>query len=355
MTSLAQPVLLRPDNFTPPMRTPWGGRRIVDDLKSGLVEAAAVRDDARVGEAWELSVEPDFPSATIDGRSLDACIRADAHAWLGLAAQRVASTELLVKLLDAEDDLSVQIHPDDAYRGLEAGQGGKPESWYVVAHAPGACLYLGLAEGVDESQLRATLKSGGDIAPLLHRVPVAPGDFFVIEPGTPHAIGRGCLLVEPQRVTPGRKGVTYRFWDWNRRYDSTGRPDPSGTPRPLHVDHALAVTRFDAPRGGAMLERVRHRAGAVDLAGAARLERMGGPGGPAISDALVVDRASGTGSLPITAGVFRGLTVLAGQVAVRHEGGTLVVARGRSAALPATVPVVLELDHAHAIVASVVG
>ena len=70
--------------------------------------------------------------------------------------------------------------------------------------------------------------SSGDASALLRFVPVAPGDFFTIGPGTPHAIGPGLTLVEPQQVLPGRRGLTYRYWDWNRRYDAEGRPDPQG-------------------------------------------------------------------------------------------------------------------------------
>lgn len=353
MTGSVRPVLLQPDNFTPPTRTPWGGTRLLDGIKAGLV-ARPLGSDARVGESWEVSVEPDFPSRTTEGESLDALIRADPHAWLGLAAARVASTELLVKLLDAEDDLSVQIHPDDDYPRLDPGQGGKPESWYVVEADPGACLYLGLAPGVDRAALEAALSSRtADVSLLMQRVAIAPGDFFVLEPGTPHAIGRGCLLVEPQRVTPGRKGITYRFWDWNRRYDSTGRPSETGTPRTLHVQHALAVTRFDAPRADDMLARIRRRGGPAPKDGPARNEPFCGPNGPIPSRNLEVSRLSGSGTLSIEPGTFRGLTLLEGQITVRSKDHRLDVAPGCSAALPATVAVELDLDHAHAILAAV--
>jgi len=347
MRAETRPVLLRPDNFTPTSRTPWGGDRIVARLKRD-----AIGRDRAVGESWEVSVEPDFPSTTVDGDSLDAIVRADPVRWLGTSYPRAPSTELLVKLLDAKDDLSVQIHPTDDYEKLAAAQGGKPETWYVVDADEGACIYLGLGEGVDEAALRSAVSNGGNVASLLVRVPVSPGDFFVIAPGTPHAIGRGCLLVEPQRVTPGRRGVTYRFWDWNRRYDSAGRVDPSGTPRSLHVEHAIAVTDFGRPRGDAYLALVHRAAGVPSLDGAAIRTALCSPTGPLVSNDLTVDRLEGTGAVELESGLFHGLVVLEGSVRI-GDGDGLVVERGRSAAIPAGATFTLELDRAHAILAAV--
>lgn len=350
MNSTPAPALLEADNFTPATRTPWGGTRILSQIKrefSGRRPA-----DDLVGESWELSVEPDFPSVTHDGRSLDAIIRAEPHAWLGAAAARLASTELLVKLVDAADDLSIQIHPDDTYEALDPGYGGKPEAWYVVDALPDACLYLGLAQGADAATLASAIALGADVSQQLTRVPVARGDFFVIEPGTAHAIGRGCLIVEPQRVSPGRKGVTYRFWDWNRRYDSSGRPDPHGALRTLHVDHALAVTRFDAPRGDAMLARVRSRLGDADLSGAARRTDLCGPVATIRSRDLEVSRVEGSGNLLFDEGPFRALTVLEGSVEIHVGAHRLGVQAGQSAAIPAG-RVEFALARAHAIVSAV--
>lgn len=346
-----RPVLLRPDNFTPASRTPWGGRRIVSDVKRELLAPDAATESV-VGESWEVSVEPDFPSMTATGDSLDALIRAAPGAWLGARAT-AASAELLVKLLDAADELSVQIHPSDDYAALDPDQAGKPESWYVVDADEGACLYLGLAAGVTPESLRRALESDGDVASLLTKVPVTKGDFFVIEPGMPHAIGRGCLLVEPQRVSAGKKGVTYRFWDWNRRYDAEGRSSPEGAPRALHVEHALAVTRFDAPRDDAMLARVRRRAGEARLDARARLTPLAGPEGPILSTNLEVARLDGSGTTPFESGAFRGLTVLEGSVTVCVSDGRLEVVRGRSAALPASAEGHFDLVGAHALLSAV--
>lgn len=348
------PVLLRPDNFTPPSRTPWGGTRILERYKP---ELARPGDDGRVGESWEISVEPDFPAKVEpDGTPLPEVLARDTEGWLGAeAAMGRRSTALLVKLLDAADELSVQIHPTDDYRGLGPGEGGKPESWYVLEHQPGAVLYLGLREGVTREQMRDALRSEGDVAALLHPVQVAPGDFFVIDAGTAHAIGRGITLVEPQHVAPGRRGVTYRYWDWNRRYDPGGRRDPAGEPRALHVEDALAVTTWDGPRGADFVERIRLRAGAPDLAAPPELVALCGPAGGLANAHLAVQRWAGTGEhwLP-AADRLRGLTVVDGAVELEGEGFRVRVPRGRSAVLPASLPATRALlEGAHALVCSV--
>lgn len=333
--------LLAADNFTPPSRTPWGGARI-RRLKARWVGAGEP-----VGESWELSVEPSFPSRTEDGASLAARIAERPRAWLGAKAAD-GGTALLVKLLDAAEALSVQIHPADDYAGLGEGEGGKPESWYVVERDPGAGIYLGLGEGVDRAAMERALDAGEDVSRLLTFVPVEPGDVFVIEAGTAHCIGAGVMLVEPQRVAPGRRGVTYRYWDWGRRYDASGRRSSEGAPRELHREHALAVTDWGAPRAEALLARARLRAGEVRLDAPARVEVLCGPEGLASRD-LFVARLSGRGELELPgAGALRAVTVLAG--AVELDG--LLVEAGRTAAVPAGARPRATLRDAHAIVSA---
>ena len=380
---MRKPVLLAPDNFTPATRTPWGGSRIARSYKPGVVRNGHAPTQ-QIGESWEVSVEPDFP-ARVDGSgdTLAEVIARDPAFWLGVEHERGrSSTAILVKLLDAADELSVQIHPRDDYAALATDEAGKPESWYVLERDPGAVLYLGLREGVTREQMAAAIEDGDDVSQLLDRVEVEPGDFFRIDAGTPHAIGRGLTLVEPQHVLPGKRGVTYRYWDWNRRYDASGRLDPKGTPRALHVEHALAVTAWDAPRGEAFLDRIRLRAGAVDLEATARADALCGPKGGLPSDHLWIERWSGTGELPPpprdvakgtvpfetsvakgtvpfeTSGLARdrlvGLVVVAGEARLAWPGGSLVVSRGRAAAIPARLPQLsVELAQAHALACSV--
>jgi mannose-6-phosphate isomerase len=344
-------LLLRPDNFTPPARTPWGGTTIVTRYKSDL----GLDPSTRVGESWEVSAGEEFPSLVVaTGEPLrDVLARTPSH-WLGDEAS-TGSTALLVKLLDAADNLSVQIHPDDSYAGLAPGECGKPESWYVLDATPEAGIYLGLAEGVTESRMREALATGGDVAALLAFVPVAPGDFFIVEAGTAHAIGRGVTLVEPQVVRPNRRGVTYRYWDWNRRYDPQGNPSPQGQPRTLHGDHALAVTAWDAPRSEAFLRRARFRAGAVDLCAPLSLTVFcARQGAPIVSPYLEVGRLTGTGRLTLPAsGRLRAVTVVDGTLSIEGEDEAVTVSRGRSAVVAARANVTLDGVAVHAVIASV--
>jgi mannose-6-phosphate isomerase len=326
------PVRLRPDNVTPPSRTPWGGRRIAGHYKRGR----GLPEDAPIGEAWEISVEPTFPSRLEgSGGSLAERIASDPVAWLGadLAARFGGQLPLLVKLLDAADRLSVQVHPEEGDPDLAPGESGKPEAWIILDADPGAGIYLGFREGVSRKMVELALDRGVSLEPLLNFVPVAPGEVYEVGAGTVHAIGAGVTLVEPQHVTPGLRGVTYRFWDWNRRYDEQGRPDPSGRPRPLQVQRALAVTDWDAPRGAAFVESCRHkpvRIGPVDP-GSGQLERW-----LLIANRhFAAERWQGSGALEIDGGRFRGLLCLGGRLQIAGAGGALSLEQGDCAALPA--------------------
>jgi mannose-6-phosphate isomerase class I len=249
------PVKLREDNWTPPSRTPWGGRWIRDQLKRGLPRADARPEDI-VGESWELSFDPTFPSRLDDHRTLAEVVAEAPASWLGRHAE-ARSSPILLKLLDAREPLSVQVHPADDDPRLGPTESGKPEAWIVLDRAPGAGLWLGLSAEIDREELARAIEDGDDVSPYLNFVPVEPGDAFLIEAGTVHAIGPGVTLLEPQLVRPGRSGATYRLWDWGRRYDPEGRPSPDGLPRLLHRERALAVTRFDGPRGAAFVASCR--------------------------------------------------------------------------------------------------
>lgn len=343
--------LLAPDNFTPPARTPWGGTAIVNRYKRDL----GLDPATRVGESWELSAGPEFPSRVAGTEmTLGDLAAQDLGHLLGDEAAR-GCTSLLVKLLDAADNLSVQIHPADDYAGLAPDECGKPESWYVLDAEPGCGLYLGLAEDATPARMREALHSGGDVSALLAFVPVAPGDFFVVDAGTAHAIGRGVTLVEPQVVRAGRKGVTYRYWDWNRRYDARGNPSPEGVARPLHVEHALAVTDWERPRGEQFLREARVRAGIADVAAALGVMPLCGPvAAPLFARDLEVARLAGRGAIALAShGRLRTLTVVEGAVAVRGSGATITVTSGRTALIAARADVTLESEGVHAVLSSV--
>jgi mannose-6-phosphate isomerase len=317
-----QPEKLRPDNFTPAARTPWGGTRIVDRYKKKL----GLKVDGVVGESWEVSVEPSFLSrlASSDD-TLAARIAADPRAWLGSSAYE--QTPLLVKLVDAADDLSVQVHPVDGDPALEPDESGKPEAWIVLDADRGAGLYLGFREGIGRQEVEACVAQGGALDELMVFVEVEPGDAFVIDAGTPHAIGAGVTLLEPQRVDPGKLGITYRFWDWNRRYDAAGRLDPNGAERPLHLARSLDVTDWNAPRGAAFVARCRAH---TEIVGPMR-ERC------VSSRYFEVERWHGSGQLSIQPfGALLAIVCVGGRVRIDTASGALELASGESGAIPAS-------------------
>jgi len=302
------PLVLSWDNWTPPERTPWGGRAIAE-LKAALPIAPERRAWTAVGESWELSVDPAFPSrVAATGASLADVLAADPARWLGPdeEARGARSTALLVKLIDAALPLSVQVHPRDDDPELGPGESGKPESWVVLDARPGAGIWLGFEPGVTRADVEAALDRGASLTPLLRFVPVARGDVFVIAPGTVHAIGAGVTLLEAQRVRPGLSGVTYRFWDWDRG-------------RPLHRERALAVADFGVYAGD-----VGRRAVLGEAAGIVHERLLTFAG-------MVVERVRGQGRLVLPPLGRLRVAVATHDVVI----DALPLARGQSAVVPA--------------------
>ena len=149
--------------------------------------------------------------------------------------------------------------------------------------------------------------------------------------------------------------MTYRYWDWNRTYDASGRRDPNGAPRALDAARALAVTRWSGPHGAAFLAQIRHRAGNVDPHADARFELLCGSDGPLVSSTFRIERLSGNGTLDLPArDVLTSLTVLDGHVKIGTDGDALDVVRGRTAALPPSGSATqVTLDGAHAVLCAV--
>ena len=348
---LRGPVKPLPDNVTPPTRTPWGGRRIFSALKRGLPGIPAADEAPVVGESWEISDDPAFPSDVPfpvgnETHVVSLSEALDLFAGLLLGAADAAAfggrLPLLVKLIDAQDDLSVQVHPPREHAGLRPGLSGKSEAWVILAREPGAGIYLGLAEAADEPVLRETLARGEDLSSLLPFVPVRPGEVFGVPAGTVHAIGRGCTLLEIQRFSPPATGMTYRLWDWNRRYDERGRPDPAGRPRELHVDDALSVIDFGAPRGDDGVARLRQEPRRLRSRGGSAEDEL-----LADLDGMRLRRLTLAPGAPLTlptGGRFAGLTCTAGRLSLLDQsadqsaqGRPTPLRAGESALLPAAL------------------
>ena len=206
----------------------WGGTRLNDDFNLGLPVYP-------LAEAWMCSTHPDGVSAT-DGeeRNLAELVREHPE-WLGSHVLQVtegkAELPILIKLIDAREDLSVQVHPDDEYAARTEGSWGKTEMWYVLSAREGAKLVYGFKRDVEEDEAREAIRDGS-ITEMLNHVPVKKDDLFFIEAGTVHAIGAGCLIAEIQQSS----NLTYRMYDY-------GRVGRDGKKRPLHVDRAMEVAK----------------------------------------------------------------------------------------------------------------
>ena len=195
-----------------------------------------------IGEAWLTGPECKIESGSLTGPLHQAWQKMPLE-WRGSDfASRPASHEfpLLVKFLFPTDQLSIQVHPDDAYaKNNEApGAVGKTEMWHVVSAEPGATLLLGLVPEVDRENFQSAIKQGG-LEHFFERLPVSPGDTFYVPSGTPHTIGAGMILCEVQQ----NSDLTYRLYDFHR-------VDAHGKPRELHVEKAMAVIDFDHRKGG---------------------------------------------------------------------------------------------------------
>lgn len=226
---------LPPLRFSPVLKPyTWGGRKLETVLGRELPPGVTA-------ESWEISAHPNGPTriaaGPLAGATLDELIE---RFGLDLVGRRNAYVldggrfPLLVKVLDAAEWLSVQVHPDDAAAARE-GDRGKTEMWVVLQADDGAELIQGFEPGVDREGFAAAV-AAGEAEGLLHRLPVGAGDVFFLRPGVVHALGPGVLLAEIQQSSD----VTYRVFDWNRNQKD----------RPLHLERALEVLDFGAARPG---------------------------------------------------------------------------------------------------------
>ncbi len=224
---------LYPLLFTPVLKDyVWGGRNLETLLGRDL-------PPGKIAESWEIAAHKDGASVVENGRFAGQTLP-QVHAQLGLDligtnsqwAQERGKFPLLIKLLDAQTNLSVQVHPDDDYAlAHEGNELGKTEMWVVLHAEPDAAIILGVKAGATPENFRQAI-AAGELEPYLHRLPVQTGDFVCVPAGTLHAILGGALIAEIQQ----NSNTTYRVYDWNRQV--------AGQPRPLHVDKALDVINF---------------------------------------------------------------------------------------------------------------
>ena len=187
----------------------------------------------RVSECWELSVRENDSSIIASGKDegkllVNIITKED----IGPVMERFPYFPLLIKLIDAKENLSVQVHPSDAYALKYENSFGKSEMWHIISADEGSGLYVGLNKDYKKEDIQKALEEG-TILECLNFFKVKPGDTFVINPGTIHAIGKGVRLIEIQQ----NSNLTYRLYDYNR-------VDKNGQPRELHIAKALEVIDY---------------------------------------------------------------------------------------------------------------
>ncbi|MDD3337473.1 MAG: mannose-6-phosphate isomerase [Lachnospiraceae bacterium] len=206
----------------------WGGRKLITDFHKEY-------EGDILAETWELSCHPDAPcyvdSGEYAGETLEEYIRMEGRKILGKHARQFEQFPVLIKFIDAAQDLSIQVHPGDAYALEHEHQYGKTEMWYVVDCDEEASLYYGFSKEISTDELEQRIRDN-TLLEVLNKVYVKKGDVLFIEPGTIHAIGKGCVIAEIQQ----NSNVTYRVYDY-------GRKDKNGKERDLHIEKALQVTK----------------------------------------------------------------------------------------------------------------
>ena len=205
----------------------WGGTRLRDDFRKDC-------DFDKIAESWELSCHKDGPSVIANGENkgltLEEYIEKNGKAVLGTDCEKFENFPILIKLIDAKDNLSVQVHPDNEYALRVEGEYGKTEMWYIVDCDEGAELLYGFKHDISKDEFAQRI-ADNTLLEVTNSVPVHKGDVFFIQAGTLHAIGKGILIAEIQQ----NSNTTYRIYDY-------GRVGADGKPRELHVEKAKDVT-----------------------------------------------------------------------------------------------------------------
>ncbi len=298
---------LLPIRMTPAFRggalTPWGGEKLKTVWGKDLQEIPT-------GESLEVSCIPGLESRDPQGRTLTELVREFGEKIVGHFADK--PFPLLLKLIDAREALSVQVHPNDAFAAeKEHGKLGKTEAWLILDTPPGGGeLVYGICPGTSLNALKAACQEGKAVEKMLRKVKVQAGDVCYIPAGCVHAIGAGITLYEIQQSSD----ITYRFYDWDRT-------DAAGNRRELHLEKALAVTNLDLTPLPIRVERAY--------------------GGKRILKekyfTLDVIRTDDSGVLPPIHD-FGMLTVLEGQITLRWKNGRMRLKRGETCFLPRSVP-----------------
>lgn len=271
----------------------------------------------KVAESWELSAHKDGMSVIsggeFDGKTLNEYIESQGRGVIGTNCADKEGFPILVKLIDAAQSLSVQVHPNNEYARIHEGEPGKTEMWYIVDCKEGSKLLYGFKKSVSKEEFERRIKDN-TLLEITNDVPVHKGDVFFIEAGTLHAIGEGILIAEVQQSS----NSTYRIYDF-------GRVGADGKPRELHIDKALDVTKLEAPtRDTKPFGKPEQREGCV-VTLLAQCEYF------TAQDI----KLSGEACFEADERSFNGLLCLDGQAKIICGGETLTLCKGMSAFVPA--------------------
>ena len=271
----------------------WGGNR--------LKTLYGREGGDKVAESWEVSVHPDGPSGISGGGTLAEYLAARPE-----AAGAAGGLPVLIKYIDAAQNLSVQVHPDDAFARREEGDNGKTEMWYVIGAEEGAGIYCGFRKDTDKDAFLAKVQDGS-VQELLNFIPVKAGDCFLIEAGTVHAIGANMLIYEVQQSSDR----TYRLYAWGRNAE-------------LHIEKSLDV--IDPAQGGKPMEGV-----AIAVEGGTREMLI-------LDPCFALERLTAGGRMPLRTDGTRFYAYTAVQPGkVIWAGGERAYAAGESFLIPAAL------------------
>ncbi len=287
----------------------WGGRRLATLLGKTLPT------DDPYGESWEMHDSARVADGPLAGQTIGDVLATYGATLAGPANDPSKGMPLLAKLIDANDWLSVQVHPNDAQAALLEGEPrGKTEAWYVIEAEPGARLVIGVQPGSSRETIEAAIHANR-LEELLVYAAVEAGDVLYVRAGTIHALGPGLLIYEIQQSSD----TTYRLYDW-------GRVGLDGRPRALHIEQGLAVAETTAlPQ---IIHTAADRSPVVPIVEGdyfkTELHQLGGAN-PAQA---VLDTAGQR---------FHILTCIAGEAAIRWNEVEWPLEHGRSALIPAAI------------------
>ena len=292
----------------------WGGTRLKDEYGFDT-------DLEKVSEAWVLSCHKDgeciIENGELKGMTLTEALKLWGDAALDEKAAKFTYFPLLIKLIDACDRLSIQVHPDDEYAMRVEGEYGKTEMWYIVDCDEGASLIYGLTKTIDKDEFERRIRDN-TIEEVCNFVPVKKGDVFFIPAGTLHAIGKGILIAEVQQ----NSNTTYRVSDY-------GRLGADGKPRALHIDKAIDVTKTEPPTMpyGDVGEPMPVQGGMIRTLAECEL--------------FTAQHLDLDGIYTVVSDGFVSAVVLDGKAGFKWCGGEMIAKKGRSVFIPAGVGTVI--------------